>query len=267
MAHLRHRLLPNANEDTSHVLIDSGRIYPHLTMRINYTTYDVRRDTKLVTLKRSPDIMLAGQRVNNNRNVLDDPHVYRYARVIGIYHTLIATVVNGLKSDTKTRVEFLHVRWYQADDSWVSGWNARRLDRVGFIPGNGEDAFSFVDPAEVISSCQMIPAGSQGKTKELLSVSKMARWFGDSDIDWKAYYVNRSVCWLFSFFRLSFWSTGLLIGIWSCDIWVAQLAISLTRPTCHVSSCRMERTCSFRICNRRRMMRRAGSRTTSNNLK
>jgi hypothetical protein len=189
--HLHQRLLPGVEElDVSNIVIDWDRILSHLTMRVNYTTYDLRRDSQLVTIKRSPDIMLTN--LNDEETESGDPHAFQYARVIGIYHAMVSVITAG-RLGPKQRVEFLHVRYFERDHSWASGWKKRRLDRVSFVPGNGEDAFGFLNPSEVIRTCYLQPAGSQGKTTELLSHSPMARKFGAIDTDWSAFYVNRYV--------------------------------------------------------------------------
>jgi hypothetical protein len=173
--------------------IQGNRIFPHWTMRVNYTTYDMRRDTKIISIKRHPDIMLPLQVNAGDLPDLDmdeDPHVFQYARVIGIYHVHVNDLSSGRRVP-QDRIEFLHVRWFQHEPGWVSGWKARRLDRVGFVPGVGTDAFGFIDPALIVRSCHLLPAGSQGKGRGLLRMSRLARLCGDLESDWKAFYVNR----------------------------------------------------------------------------
>jgi hypothetical protein len=55
-------------------------------------------------------------------------------------------------------MEFLFVRWFGCDLSPKPGWRAKRLIQLGFVPGNGPDAFGFIDPAQVIRSLHLIPA-------------------------------------------------------------------------------------------------------------
>jgi hypothetical protein len=45
-------------------------------------------------------------------------------------------------------MEFLWVGWFGRDPGWCSGWKARRLDSVGFIPEEDPDAFGFLDPGQ-----------------------------------------------------------------------------------------------------------------------
>ena len=80
-----------------------------------------------------------------------DAHPYWYARIIGIYHTLVR---HESSSDPIT-IEFLFVRWYGLDLDRTSrfGWKMRRLPKVGFVPDDpdaGSSAFGFLDPAQVI---------------------------------------------------------------------------------------------------------------------
>ncbi|RDB17802.1 hypothetical protein Hypma_000674 [Hypsizygus marmoreus] len=54
---------------------------------------------------------------------------------------------------------------------WRGGPATLRLDRVGFVPGDDPDAFSFIDPALVIRACHLVPAFSLGRTFRLLRPS------------------------------------------------------------------------------------------------
>ena len=62
------------------------------------------------------------------------------------------------------------------------------LDALHFVPMMENDAFGFVDPANVIQSCHIILAFAMGKLHpDGVAMSGCAR---DSD-DWKRYYINR----------------------------------------------------------------------------
>jgi hypothetical protein len=168
------------------VIDDDGRMYQHKVLRINFTTYDMRRSQDRVNYKSQPDVMVLSSE--------GDEHPFTYARVIGIYHANVRHPILGQHS---TRMDFLHVRWFQVDASYKAGWLHRRLHRVAFIPED-DSAFGFLDPREVIRAVHLIPAFSGGSTDEYMPPSAIARvtksWSGGyklaKDDDWSYFYVN-----------------------------------------------------------------------------
>ncbi|THU99765.1 hypothetical protein K435DRAFT_575918, partial [Dendrothele bispora CBS 962.96] len=81
------------------------------------------------------------------------------------------------------------MRWYGLDDTpW--GFEHKRLPRIGFLSGNAEGAFGFIDPADsVIRAVHLIPVFSLGKTTKFLQPS-IVRQASDNDQDWKRFYVG-----------------------------------------------------------------------------
>lgn len=121
--------------------IDKDRLYFHQTLRVNYTTYDMRRDQDSINPRTHPDVMLYAHEDDIDP---DDVHPYWYARVIGIYHAYIS--YDGPNADgtgtlhlNHERVEFLWVRWLGRDMQNLGGFDERRLHLVGFID-NGDTA-------------------------------------------------------------------------------------------------------------------------------
>lgn len=165
------------------VIIQHNRIYTHATARFNYTTYDVRRDQDTInTNTRRRDVLLRSYEDEDDA----DGNPYWYARVLGVYHARVFFP----NSRTPKRMDFLFVRWFGRDPEWVGGPHSLRLDRIGFVPYDSPDPFGFVDPANVIRGCHLIPAFALGKTVDLLPPS-FAR---DSlEGDWVNYYVMRYV--------------------------------------------------------------------------
>ena len=93
-----------------------------------------------------------------NENQNEDPHPYWYACILGIYHAEIRYIgPNAVVSREPQRMEFLFVRWFGHDLTPRPGWKAKRLIRLGFVPGNDKTAFGFLDPAQVIRSIHLIP--------------------------------------------------------------------------------------------------------------
>ena len=160
------------------------RIYAHAILRINFTTYDMRRDQDFINPRTGKRFIM----VNSNE---DSPearkfHPFWYAQVLGIFHANVFLSV-GSSTAKPIRMEFLWVRWFGHDSMWKSGWQARHLDRIGFVPQEDTEAFGFLDPGAVIRAAHLIPVFAYGRTIELCAPS-VAR---EDEGDWEYYYVNR----------------------------------------------------------------------------
>jgi hypothetical protein len=118
-------------------------------------------------------------------------HLYWYARVIGIFHTQVQQINPGSRLTAPERVNFLWVRWFGRDLSNSTGWKAKRLHRLGFIPNDGTDsgAFGFLNPIDIIRAAHLIPAFAYGRTSDLLGQS-IARQPAEDHEDWVYYYTN-----------------------------------------------------------------------------
>jgi len=91
--------------DPNWVLFKADRLYRHNLLRINYTTYDVRRSQDVINaLTPHCNIMI----LNNDSDTHID-HPYRYARVLGIYHVNVIYLGPGTQGYKSHRMEFL---WY-----------------------------------------------------------------------------------------------------------------------------------------------------------
>jgi hypothetical protein len=150
-------------QDHSGLIIRGNRIYEHKTIRINYTTYDIRRDSDTIT-SRHPGIMLL-----SNEDPLPDNeetvHPYWYARVLKIFHVFVSDTNGG--SMLEKRMDILWVRWFGIAGDWVGGWQGKRTLRLGYVPGI-EDGFGFVDPSEVVRGCFLLPVREFTHTRDLL---------------------------------------------------------------------------------------------------
>jgi hypothetical protein len=171
------------DEHRRQVLIYNNWIFCHQTLRINFTTYDCRRDQDTINVSTHSDVMVLAPQNDNSGN----KHPYWYAHVIGIFHILVRRTCD---SSTKWKhVEFLWVRWYGLDTDVPWGFKARRLPKVGFFDSNTDaEAFGFISPLDVIRAVHLIPAFYLGKTSRLLSHS-IARQSEDEDEDYEQYNV------------------------------------------------------------------------------
>ncbi|EDR05496.1 uncharacterized protein LACBIDRAFT_329829 [Laccaria bicolor S238N-H82] len=89
--------------------------------------------------------------------------------------------------DTHT-MDFLWVHWFGHDTEYRSGFKACCLPRIRFFDGNEDRAFGFLDPNDIIRAAHLMPAFSQGCSREPLGrsishnqkrrggVAKILRW-------------------------------------------------------------------------------------------
>lgn len=170
----------------SHVILKGDRIYRHPLLRINFTTYDLRRETDSInTRTEHQDIMLLAD------GDVSEKHPFCYARVLGIYHANIIYVGPGTADYQSRRQDFLWVHWFELLGQG-SDWKHTTLDRVGFVPMDRDDAFGFVDPADVLRCCHLIPSFADGRLHPddvAMSCNQSPRDSGE----WKQYHVNRYV--------------------------------------------------------------------------
>lgn len=172
----------------SALLVKNNRIYWHQVARINYTTYDRQRTQDSINPRTHSDILLLAQ---------DREHEYLYARVLKVLH--VNARVASPTSEEFERVDVLWVRWFRIDSTHTSGFKAKRLPRLEFVPFGDSDSesFGFVDPVDVLRSAHIIPAFAHGRTATLLGPSLARHGAGalpaessDEDTDFRYHYVN-----------------------------------------------------------------------------
>jgi hypothetical protein len=156
-------------------------------MRINYTTYDVRRAQDVINPSTPHcNVMLLGR--NEDDSSVDQQRPYLYARVLGIYHVNATYVGTGMVDYRSHRIDFLWVRWYQHVDKSFSLSGQAPLDSIRFPPMVEPDAFGFVDPDDVLRCCHVIPCFARGlQHSDGRGISHCAQ----DKLDWKSYYVNQ----------------------------------------------------------------------------
>jgi hypothetical protein len=172
--------------DYDSVLFKHDRLYRHNILRINYTTYDVRRAQDVVNPSTSHHNVMLLADSNNDHSTLDHP--FLYARILGTYHANVIYLGSGMVDYQPKRMEFLWVRWYESVGVMHAGWDTRKLDRIRFSPMADSDAFGFIDPSDVLRSCHVIPAFSNGRVHD---DGKGLSFCAKDSTDWAEYYVNR----------------------------------------------------------------------------
>lgn len=175
-----------SDDDRNTVRIVDNRLYSAKVLRVNYTTYDVRRgQDSLNPRTQHCDVMV--------RSREDDPdaHPYWYARILGVFHARVLHTDPAATNRSVQNMQFLWVRWFGIEPGHRSALKVGRLPRIGFIAESDDQAFGFLDPSLIIRGCHLIPAFADGRTTEFLRSSTVtpARPVGEVD-DWTAFYVN-----------------------------------------------------------------------------
>ena len=176
-----------SNEDRHCILILDNKFFEHVYLRINYTTYDLRREQDSISSRSHPDIMLLSQEDEHS-------HPYWYAHVCLIFHVMVQHCNDAASPYSKpNRMDILFVHWFRCDSNSKTGWDAKQLPWLQFFDEeNLADTFGFVDPESVIHGVHLIPAFGLGVTEELLGPSFVRQ---ESETiephnDWCFYYVN-----------------------------------------------------------------------------
>ena len=103
-----------SNAERIQVAIKNDTIRWHQTIRINYTTYDVRREQCLINPKQQGDVMMYS-------NSPDDILPYCFARVEGIMK--VNVVYTGTQPPLEQEIPVLWVRWYELCNEEELGWD------------------------------------------------------------------------------------------------------------------------------------------------
>ncbi|KAL4065131.1 hypothetical protein J3A83DRAFT_4099512 [Scleroderma citrinum] len=85
-------------------------------------------------------------------------HPFSYAWVLGIFHANIVYTTPGSKDFQSHQIKFLWVQWFDVIQHHFSAWDQHALNTVRFLPMANEDAFGFIDPADVLWGCHIIPS-------------------------------------------------------------------------------------------------------------
>ncbi|KAG2012297.1 hypothetical protein CC2G_012328 [Coprinopsis cinerea AmutBmut pab1-1] len=168
-------------EQLARVVIIGDAIYRHKTLRVNFTTYDRRRDQNTLNPSTSSDIMMLSHD--------DSPHPYWYARTVGVFHVRVKDVARPTLPPQE--MDFLWIRWFGVNSERQFGWKVKRLLRIGFVDEKKDlsPAFGFLNPAQVIRGIHLIPDFTAGQSANGLGPS-LVRREGDKDVDWNYFYVS-----------------------------------------------------------------------------
>lgn len=172
-------------QDRQEVQFQANRIFRHKVLRVNYTSYDLRRSQDSMNPRTQPDVMLPALDFDPDTGISPSGHPFAYARILGVFHADIIHSVFGLRPKAHS-MEFLWVRWYRLDKTFTGGLARRRLHRMELVPETDPSAFGFIDPDDVIRGVHLIPAFAHGSIPSTSSYPSNATL-------WKFYYVNMYV--------------------------------------------------------------------------
>ncbi|KAI0073432.1 hypothetical protein K474DRAFT_1603363 [Panus rudis PR-1116 ss-1] len=175
-------------EERRQVIIQNDRIYRHRTFRVNYTTYDLRREHDSMNPRNHADIMTLSHDVDPNSGTSLSGHPFAYARLLDIYHVPVVYCPPAQDPICCT-FEVLFVRHYRLDTRWKCGFQQKKLPRLRFVPADDTTSFGFLDPDEVIRGAHIIPAFAHGKSDFILDHTPFKHSY-TTDHNWQAYYVN-----------------------------------------------------------------------------
>ncbi|KAK7007536.1 hypothetical protein R3P38DRAFT_2644843, partial [Favolaschia claudopus] len=170
-------------EDRNTVRIVNNRIYQTQIFRVNYTTYDVRRDQDV--LKVGSFVMMRSPEAAPNA------HPYWYAQILGVFNATVFRVPSSGDPTPPEQMFFLWVRWLGVEPDYRAGIKRARLPKVGFVPEDDPYAFGFLDPSHVIRGSHCIQDFARGLTNDLLATDQpTAARPSDWTQDWASYYVD-----------------------------------------------------------------------------
>ena len=172
--------------ELGYVHIVNDRIYDHKTMRVNYSTYDLQRDYDIINPSKHANIMTVSPLFDPNSSAASDGHPFRYARVMGIYHSDVVYFSPSTNSSVAESLEFVLVHWYRRDTSYKAGFKQGRLHRLQPMEPEDPDAFGFLDPDDIIRGCHLIPAFAHGSE----AGASLPGFPNSGKRAWKFYYVN-----------------------------------------------------------------------------
>lgn len=138
------------------VRIRLNKIYSHKTLRVNYTSYDMRRDQDTINPSTHPDVIMYSPD--------PDHHQFLYARVLGIFHANVYRAgadLTGAEDSPLQREHVLWVRWFDLDTSARGGFSACRLHRLKW-GGHDDGGYGFIAPEDVLRGAHIIPAFAHG---------------------------------------------------------------------------------------------------------
>ena len=165
-------------------LLNPDRFVESKIIRINYTSYDIRRAHDCLWTDHQSFFMTLSRE--------EDPecHPFWYCQLLKAFYVTVCFCPSGV-SGSKETMEVLWVRWLGIDPDHQWGFRQCTLPKIGFVPEDRDSpAFGFLDPSLVICGCHLIPAFADGRTAQLLQGGASVVRQPGQTYDWARYYVN-----------------------------------------------------------------------------
>ncbi|KAF5382541.1 hypothetical protein D9615_002821 [Tricholomella constricta] len=173
------------DEDRNDIRIIGNSLYSVQLLRVNYTTYDIRRASDTINPRTHKFIMVRSPETGPNA------HPFWYAQVMGIFHAVVRHTGPRSRSPYKDHhIHFLWVRWLGVEPGHRSQRRHAKLPKLGFVPHTDPYAFGFLDPSFVIRGSHLIPSFASGTTSDLLPAQHTTARPSTSMDDWINFYVN-----------------------------------------------------------------------------
>ena len=164
-----------------------NQIIQSTVLRINYTTYDIRR---------GQDVLRPGPKCfvfTLSREDGPDAHPFWYAQVLRAFHVKVLHTGPHARCRSPQTMEILWVRWLGVEPKYRWGFRRARLPKVGFVPVSDDNAFGFLDPSLIIRGCHLIPCFPDGRTTTLLKQGHSVARDPTEEDDQRSFYVNMYV--------------------------------------------------------------------------
>ena len=177
------------DNDRAHVSIQGNTLYRHRTLKLRYTTYDMRDGEDKMYQRLHPDIMVLSD---------SNKHPYLYGRVLDIFHTNVGNSASNsilTSGNCTARLEMVWVRWFRVEGPGPDrqqGFHTLRCPSVTFCRAEEPDAFGLIHPDEIVRMVHLIPRFKLLRTDEYLAGPSAARPKGEED-DWRGFSVNMYV--------------------------------------------------------------------------
>ncbi|KIK14293.1 hypothetical protein PISMIDRAFT_17380 [Pisolithus microcarpus 441] len=153
-------------------------------VRVNYTTYDIRREQDVMRPGSGCFIMTLSREDGPNA------HPFWYAQVLRALHINVLHVGPNARCRSPQDMELLWVCWLGVEPQYSWGFREARLPKVGFVPEGDYNAFGFLDPSFVIRGCHLIPSFSDGRTTALLQQGASVARHPTNDDDWYGWIIK-----------------------------------------------------------------------------